>query len=69
MTLWNDLSALQEAGEDTPDVGRHSMNAADVGRMTDVSSGDAAEAGHIARDDMAEDGDMGIPSNRHGENY
>ena len=62
-----DVDALQEAGYDTSDAGKgnDSFNAKTVGELTGSTSTSAAAAGHAARDDMAEAGDMGIPSDRH----
>ncbi len=66
-SLGSDLSALQAAGYDTSDAGRgnNAMTPADVGRMTDSSSSQAAHAEHVFRDDDA--GHDGIPANRHGD--
>lgn len=66
-SLADDLSSLQEAGYDTSDAGtgNKSMSERDVADLTDTSSSKAAEAGHEARDHMADSGDMGIPSDRH----
>lgn len=60
-----DISALQEAGYDTSDVGRgnNAFNASTVGEETGSSSRDAARAGHDQRD--ASSGTSGIPSDRH----
>jgi len=57
--------ALDEYGYDTSDLGRgnKSFNPKTVGELTDTSSTKAAEAGHHARDDMAEEGL--VPTNRH----
>ena len=59
-------AALEEYGYDTSDIGKKdSFNEKWVGDETGVSSSEAAEAGHAARDDMAAAGDMGIPADRH----
>jgi len=67
-SLGSDLSALQDAGYDTTDAGtgNTTFNASWVGSETGSSSSEAAAAGHAARDDMADAGDMGIPADRHG---
>ncbi len=64
-----DVDALKEAGYSTDDVGsgNKTMTSKDVGGMTDSSSRDASAAGHAARDDMAKDGTMGVPADRHGK--
>lgn len=68
MSLWSDIGALNDSGNGGSDIGKgnDSFNAAEVGSMTGVSSNEAAGAGHAARDDMAESGNMGISSDRHG---
>lgn len=67
MSLWGDICALIDTGNSGPDVGRGNtgFSAAEVGRMTGSTSKDAAHAGHEARNDMANQGGWGIPSNRH----
>ena len=64
----SDVQALKDNGYDTSDVGRGNKAVTEktVAEETGSSSRDAGEAAHDARDDMAEDGSMGIPSDRHG---
>ncbi len=65
----SEVSALQDAGYDTSDAGtgNKTVTPASVGEMTGDTSKAAAHAEHVANDDMAEAGDMGIPANRHGD--
>lgn len=61
--------ALDEAGYDTSDygTGNKTFDRDWVADETDSSNKDASYAGHVARDDMADAGDMGVPADRHGE--
>jgi hypothetical protein len=62
-----DIQALKDNGYDTDDVGRgnKAVNEKSVAKETDTTSGKASDAAHDARDDMEEDGTMGIPEGRH----
>jgi hypothetical protein len=57
---------LRDFGYDPSDIGtgNDSFNAQWIGRETGVSSREAAEAGHYARDDMQQEG--WLPPSRHG---
>ena len=60
-------AALQDAGDETGDAGRgnKAMTPKSVGEMTGDTSKQAEEAFHVAKDDMAKAGDMGVPADRH----
>lgn len=59
-------AALEEYGYETDDIGnKSSFDNEWVAKETEVSTKEAAEAGHFANDDMAAAGDMGIPADRH----
>lgn len=60
-----DLRDLQETGHDTKDAGRK-LHDSKIAQLNDESPKNASHAGHVARDDIAKAGDMGIPSDRHG---
>lgn len=59
-----DLCALENCGYDVSDAGSR-LKDSEIARLTDSTQSDTSFAGHIARDDMAETGDMGIPMRRH----
>ena len=69
MSKESDTKALAENGYDTSDVGRgnKAVTEKSVAKETGSSSSAAAAAAHDARDDIASDGTMGIPSDRHGK--
>ena len=59
-------AALEEYGYETDDIGnKSSFDKEWVAEETGVSVSEATEAGHAARDDMADAGDMGVPGDRH----
>lgn len=63
----SDVQALKDHGYDTSDVGRgnKAVTEKSVAEETGSSSSEASDAAHTARDDMAEDGSMGVPGDRH----